>query len=62
MENVILNDIQHELRYLHKKVDRIEHILIPEVKATAQDKRDLEQALKEHRMGKTTSFRDLKKG
>ncbi len=62
MENVTLNDIKRELIYLNRKVEHIEHILIPEVQATAQDKQNLEQALKDHRSGKTINFKALKKG
>lgn len=59
MEEVTLNDIQRELKNLNRKVEHIEHILIPEVEATEQDKQDLSEALKEHRAGKTVNFRDL---
>ena len=62
MENVTLSDIHKELLHLEKKVDRLEHILIPEVEATEKDRKGLEAAMKEYAGGKTVSFRSLKKG
>ncbi|MBS3067759.1 hypothetical protein J4450_03585 [Candidatus Micrarchaeota archaeon] len=60
-ETVTLNDIYKELKYIHKKVDELEHIMIPIEKMTEEDKNDLDEAVKEYKAGKTVKFRDIKK-
>ncbi|MDO8554520.1 MAG: hypothetical protein Q7S22_06960 [Candidatus Micrarchaeota archaeon] len=61
MENVTLNTIYEELKYIHKKVDQLEQIMIPEEKMTTEDKKELEEAIKEYKAGKTVNFRDIMK-
>ncbi|HLC69133.1 MAG TPA: hypothetical protein VJH24_04805 [Candidatus Bilamarchaeaceae archaeon] len=61
-ENISLDEIYKELKYIHKKVDQLEHIMIPVEKMTAQDKKELDEAIKEYKEGKTVRFRDIKKG
>lgn len=61
MENITLNKIYSELLYLRKKVEHIEQVLIPEVEATAKDKEELGEAIKDYKEGKTVSFRAIKR-
>ena len=59
-ENVTLDTIYKELRYIHKKVDELEHMMIPVEKMTEEDMADYEQAMKEYKEGKTTKLSDLR--
>ncbi|HIH23239.1 TPA: hypothetical protein HA238_05920 [Candidatus Micrarchaeota archaeon] len=61
MENVTLDVLYSELKYLHKKIESLEQILIPEAAATQRDKDQLEDALREHRQGKSVKFSDIRK-
>ena len=60
-DNVSLTDIYQELRYLHKKIDHLEHMMIPMEKMTAEEKKELDDAVKEYKTGKTVKFSDIKK-
>ena len=60
-ENINLNEIYQELKYIHKKVDHLEQIMIPEEKMTVEDKKELEEAIKEYRAGKTVDFKKIRK-
>ncbi len=60
-ENETLNAIYQELKYIHKKVDKLETIMVPVEKMTKEDKNDLDEAIKEYRTGNTVKFRDIKK-
>lgn len=60
MENATLDTIYQELKYLHKKMDQLEQIMVPEVKMTKEDKQELKEAITEYKTGKTARFKDIK--
>ncbi|MEK6979571.1 MAG: hypothetical protein AABW86_05085 [Candidatus Micrarchaeota archaeon] len=61
MENITLDVLYSELKYLHKKIDFLEQTLIPGVAATQKDKDQLEEALREHGQGKSVKFSNIRK-
>ncbi len=60
-ENVTLNDVYKELKYLHKKIDQLENIMIPVEKMTKEDEKELHEAIKEYKSGKSVKFSDIRK-
>jgi len=61
-ENVTLDAVYSELLYLHKKIDKLEEILIPEVEMTKEEREELETAKTDYKEGKTVEFKTIKKG
>lgn len=60
MQNATLDTIYEELRYIHKKMDQLEQIMVPEVQMTKEDKEELKEAIAEYKTGKTVRFKDIK--
>ena len=60
-ENVTLTDLYKELKYLHKKIDQLETMMIPVEKMSVEDKKDLDEAITEYTAGKTVRFKDIRK-
>jgi len=62
METVTLEKVYKELKFIRQKVAQIERILIPEVEATEEDKKQLAAALEEYQAGKTVDFKEMREG
>lgn len=61
-QQTLAKKIEHELKAIRKDLNYIiDHITEKEYELTPAEKRDLEEARRELKEGKTTSFEDLKK-
>jgi hypothetical protein len=61
MQNVTLDLLYNELLYIHKKIDRLEHILIPEVEMTEEEKKELAEAKQDVKEGNVVEFEKIRK-
>ena len=59
MENVTLNEVYNELRFLRKEIEKLEYMLIPEKKISDVEAKELKQILSEMKKGEKFKAQDV---
>jgi hypothetical protein len=51
MENITLNEVYNELKFLRKEIEKLEYMLIPQEKISEDEAKELKEILKEMKEG-----------